>query len=212
MDPNGWEIEGHTQASGMAFKWFRDKFGDLETLMQRKTDLDAFDLLILEAKGVLPGSDGLLFFPTFNGINAPIIDQNARATILGLNLHHERKHLIRALLEGISLEIRWILDAIGKAGVQINSVHLVGGGSKNRIWNQMHADILNKPIKTVLTTDAALVGAAMCGAVAIGRYENIQAASRDFVKIRETIEPIKENAEIYEKIFFKYQKIFISLK
>ncbi|PWB51570.1 MAG: hypothetical protein C3F13_14130 [Anaerolineales bacterium] len=211
VDPQGWEMEGHTEASGIAFKWLRDQLGDMETLLQRKTDLDAFDLLILESQDVPPGSNGLIFYPTFNGMIAPIIDQNARATIVGLNLHHQRKHLIHALLEGISLEIRWILDAINKAGVQIDTVHLVGGGSKNRIWNQMHTDILNKPIKTLLTTDAALVGAAMCGAVAIGEYENIQAASQNFVKIKETIEPIKENADIYEKIFLKYRKIFIAL-
>lgn len=211
VDPHGWEMEGHTQASGMAFKWFRDNFGSIETLLQRKMDLDAFDLLIMESKDVPAGSDGLLFFPTFNGINAPIIDQYARATILGLNIHHQRKHVIHALLEGISLEIRWIVDAINLAGVQLNTVHLVGGGSKNRIWNQMHADILNKSIKTVKTIDAALVGAAMCGAVAIGEYENIQAASKDYVKIKETIDPKKENTAIYDDIFSKYRKIFISL-
>ncbi len=211
VDPQGWEMEGHTQASGMAFRWFRDKFGDLESLLQQKTGFDAFDLLILEAKDVSPGTDGLLFFPTFNGINAPLIDQDARATIVGLDLHHERKHLIHALLEGISLEIRWILEAISNAGVQMSSVHLVGGGSKNRIWNQIHADVIGKPIRTVFTADAALVGAAMCGAVGIDAYENIQAASQNFVKINETIDPIVKNVEIYNDVFTKYRKIFTLL-
>jgi xylulokinase len=211
VDPIGWEMEGHTQSSGIALKWFRDEFGDLEMLLGRKSDLDPFDLLILQAKDIRPGADGLLFIPTFNGSIAPIINQNARGVIFGLNLTHQRKHIIRSLLEGISFEIRWILDSMNDSGIQIDTVHLVGGGSKNRIWNQMHADILNKSIKTVFTTDAALVGAAMCSAVAIGEYKNIQEASDKFVKIKETLEPQKNNAEVYEDIFSKYCKTFISL-
>ena len=211
VDPIGWEMEGHTQASGIALRWFRDEFGDLEMLLGRKSDLDPFDLLILQANDILPGADGLLFFPTFNGTIAPIINQKARAVIFGLNLTHQRKHIIRSLLEGISFEIRWILESMNDSGVQIDTVHLVGGGSKNRIWNQMHADILNKSINTVFTTDAALVGAAMCSAVAIGEYNNIQEAANKFVKIKATIEPQKNNTEIYEKIFSTYCKTFMSL-
>jgi xylulokinase len=211
VDPIGWEMEGHTQSSGIAFRWFRDEFGDLEILLGKKANLDAFDLLILQAKDVPPGSEGLLFIPTFNGSNAPIINQNARAAILGLNLSHQRKHVIHALLEGISFEIRWILDAMKNAGIPIDTVNLVGGGSKNNLWNQMHADILNKPINTIYTTDAALVGVAMCSAVAIGEYKNIKEASNKFVKIKETIEPQKNNVRLYENIFSKYCKTFMSL-
>ena len=103
--PEGWEMEGHTQSSGAVFRWCRDELGAAELAVQRVTKLDAFDLLVEQARIAPPGCDGLLFLPLFNGSTAPKIDQEARGAFLGLSLSHKRNHLIRAILEGISLEI-----------------------------------------------------------------------------------------------------------
>jgi len=206
--PDAWEMEGHTQCSGAVFRWMRDEFGAAELELERKSDLDAFDLLIDEAVKAPPGSDGLLFLPTFNGSTAPVIDQEARGAYLGLGLNHSRSHVIRALLEGISLEIRWMLDAINQSGAAVNEVRLVGGGSKNQHWNQIHADILGRPVVTLHVTDSALVGAAMCAAVAAGFYEDFYEASNHFVRIKETIEPNPVNVPVYNKSFENYRRAF----
>jgi xylulokinase len=209
--PDAWEMEGHTQCSGAVFRWLRDEFGAAELDMGRELNLDAFDLLIEEAIQAPPGSDGLLFLPTFNGSTAPVIDQEARGACLGLGLNHSRGHVIRALLEGVSLEIRWMLDAIQQSGAAINEVRLVGGGSKNPQWNQIHADILGRPVVTLHVTDSALVGAAMCAAVAVGCYKDFYEASNHFVRIKETIEPIPANVPLYEKVFENYRNAFTLL-
>jgi xylulokinase len=206
--PDAWEMEGHTQCSGAVFRWLRDEFGAAEIAMGREIGLDAYDLLVEQAIQTPPGAEGLLFLPTFNGSTAPIIDQDARGVLLGLSLSHTRSHVIRSVLEGISLEVDWMLDAITETGVAIEKIRLVGGGSRNTHWNQIHADILNRQIKTLEITDSALVGAAMCAAVAIGEYKNFKEASKQFVKVKETIDPDPQNIEIYRIASKNYRYAF----
>lgn len=206
--PEGWEMEGHTQASGAVLRWCRDEFGAGELALQRSSLLDAFDLLIEQAILAPPGSGGLLFLPVFNGSTAPIMDQQARGVFLGLSLAHGRSHIIRAILEGISLEIRGMLDAIIASGTDISEVRLVGGGARNPYWNQIHADILDRPVSTLYNTEAALVGAAMCGAVATGHYRDLNEAAQNFVKIKDTIEPRSQNKTVYEAAYNNYRDTF----
>lgn len=211
VDPDAWEMEGHTQASGVAFRWFRDQFGQVERNLESQLEVDAFDLLVEQAMGVKPGAQGLLFVPTFNGCTAPVPDPNMRGSFIGLRLDHNRNHLIRAVLEGISLEIRWMLEAIQDTGVPIHEVRLVGGGSRNQHWNQIHADILGRRVTTTKVKDTALVGCAMCAAVALGGYKNLQEAVRNFVQLEDTIEPDETNFDIYQKAFENYRKTFTIL-
>ena len=211
VDPQAWELEGHTQASGASFRWWRDEFGAVERALQRDTGRDAFDVLVEEALLAPAGADGLLFLPLLNGSTAPQVDQEARGSLLGLGLAHRRNHVIRALLEGISLELRWMLDAIETAGSSVEEVRLTGGGSRNDSWNQIHADILNRPVCSLGTSDAALVGAAMCAAVAIGEYANLNEAAADFVKIMSTVEPRPQNTAVYAAAYDAYREAFARL-
>ncbi len=209
--PYGWEMEGHTQASGAVFRWFRDEFGIAEMAIQRVSNVDAFDLLVEQALMAPPGCDGLLCLPLFNGSTAPIMDQQARGVLIGLSLGHKRSHVIRAILEGISLEIRWMLDSIIQSGAAIEQIRLVGGGARNVHWNHIHADILKRPVYTLHVTDSALVGAAICASVAIGRYNNFAEAVNAYVKIKDIIEPRGESADTYEHAYATYKELFFML-
>lgn len=206
-----WEMEGHTQSSGAAFRWLRDVLGTLELALERQTTLNAYDLLIEQARTSPPGAEGLLFIPTFNGSSAPVVDLGARGTLLGLSLAHGRGHIIRSLLEGISLELRWMLDAMIEVGTKVDEIRLVGGGAKNPIWNQMHADILNRPVETLHLTDAAMVGAAMCAAVAMKMYGSWSEAADHFVRVGPTIDPLATHREVYDRLYQNYKEVFLLL-
>jgi xylulokinase len=206
-----WEMEGHTQASGAAFRWLRDQFGAEERAAQEHSGLNAYDLLVEQAKNAPPGSDGLLFIPTFNGSSAPVVDLSARGCLLGLSLTHTRGHIIRALLEGISLEIRWMLDAMVEIGTQIEDIRLVGGGASNPLWNQIHADILGHPVTTLHVGEAAMVGAAVCAAMGVGLYEDWSKATDCFVQTKHTIDPQPANCEVYEQSYQNYRDVFLLL-
>jgi xylulokinase len=209
--PDAWEMEGHTQASGTVFRWLRDEFGAEEVERAPHSGQDAYDLLVGEASAEPPGSDGLIFLPTFNGSTAPLVDPFARGALIGLKLSHRRSHILRAVLEGISLEIRWMLDAITQTGAPVEEIRLAGGGSKNPVWNQIHADILGRPIRTVQNPDAALVGGAMCAAVALGAFSDFRRASEAFVKLGPTIAPQPQNQELYTKTYERFVRLFTLL-
>jgi len=211
VDPEAWEMEGHTQASGSVLRWFRDEFGGVEKAFGGMIKKDAYDLLVDQAKPVPPGSDGLLFLPTFMGSTAPQPNADAKGVLAGLTLGHTRDYVIRSLLEGVSLEIRWMLDAIVNTGVAVDEIRLVGGGSKNEFWNQIHADVFGRPIRTIEVNDAALVGASMCAAVAMGYYRNLQDAAQHFVRIKETIYPIEKNVSRYQDVYENYRDLFMTL-
>lgn len=206
--PEAWEMEGHTQSSGATYKWFKEEFGGSENFIEEHSLLNAYDLMAEQASLAPPGCNGLIFLPTLNGSTAPILDEHARGILIGLSLHHKRNHVIRSVLEGISLEIRWMLDALEKTGASISEIRLVGGGSKNKYWNQIHADVLNRSIKILDNSDAALIGAAICGALAIDEYSDFAEASKAFIKTREIVEPRKKFQSVYDAAYENYQQIF----
>jgi xylulokinase len=208
VDPRSWEMEGHTQASGVILRWFRDEFGAREVERHRAAGRDPYELLLEEAALVPAGADGLLLLPTFNGSSAPQVDLHARGSLLGLTLAHGRRHVIRALLEGVAIELRWMLDAILALGIKADEIRLVGGGAKGGQWNQIHADVLNRPVDTLAVPDAALVGAAMCAAVAIGQYQDLDEATGGFVQIARRFEPVQYRARIYESVYENYRCAF----
>lgn len=209
--PQAWEFEGHTQASGSVFKWFRDEFGEIEKQKELNGEENAYNLLVEEARLIPPGSEGLLFIPTFYGSTAPVIDPLARGVLIGLSQFHQRAHVIRALLEGISLEIRWMLDTIEKIGIPIDEVRLVGGAASNPAWNQIHTDIFQRNVRTISHSDASLSGAAMCAAVAIGEYTSINEAAVSFVQALESYEPNAKNRQAYEDAYRHYRDLFTTL-
>ena len=210
--PDGWEMEAHTQASGVVFRWLRDEFGQQEKQLAISSHADAFDLLVDQARLAPPGAGGLLLIPTFNGTTGPKVELNARGVLIGLSLEHERRHVIRSFLEGITLEIRWMMDAMIESGAFIQNLRLVGGGARNPYWNQIHADILGHPVSLPQQNEAALVGAAMCAAVAIGEYRTLSEAAERFVKIKQTIEPNPSNFAMYQTASENYREIFNLLR
>jgi xylulokinase len=209
--PGAWEMEGHTQASGAVFRWLRDELGRDEVQRGEASGRSAYDRLAEEAATVAPGADGLLVLPTFNGTSAPEIRPNFRGAILGLTLAHTRAHITRAVLEGISLEIRWMLEAIRETGAEIAEVRLVGGGSLSPVWNQIHADVLGLPVTTLDMADAAVTGAAICAVVAMGYYPGFHAAAETFVRPRTRFERTTDNALFYDDLYGEYRHLVDTL-
>jgi xylulokinase len=169
----------------------------------------SYDELVALIDPTLPCADGLLFLPTFNGSSAPHPDPDARGCLLGLRLTHTFGHIVRAVLEGISLELRWMLDAmVETASTEVDEVRLVGGGARNSRWNRIHADVLGRPLSLLQVPDAGMVGAAMCAAVAVGAYADFQAAAEAFVRIEGTIEPDSAHDDDYSALSDRYRSTF----
>ncbi len=210
--PGAWEMEGICLASGAAYKWYRDTIGKLEKASAAALDLDAYDLLNAEAAQALPGGGGLLVMPALAGSGAPNWYPRARGVLLGLSLSTDRKQLTRAMLEGICLEIRWMLEAAQRLGTSITEVRIWGGAAKSDLWNQIAADVYGVPAARTAVPEAGLVGAAICAGVGVGIFSSAQEGAQAMVRVEHRYEPNPNLHSRYAELFDLYKTVYRLLK
>jgi len=210
--PGKWEMEGHTQASGVILNKFLEEFGQIELANEKITGQSPFDILSQQAEQAPPGSDGLVFLPVFNGSTVPVDYPYGMGMMLGIRQAHSRNHFIRSIFEGICFENRWIIENIQKSGVEIDDVLFAGGGSKSAFWSQLHADILNRNIINVSSKNASLIGAAICAGIGIGMFETDEDGVRAFTHIGEFYAPNLQDNSIYNEVFSIFVRTYEVLR
>lgn len=120
--------------------------------------LEAFNTAVASAK---PGSDGILLLPFFNGERTPALP-NSTATLHGLTTTNlNNANICRAAMEGVTLGLRYGVEALTRNGMQPAEIRLVGGGAKSEVWRQLVADTFNLPVISPVTTEAGALGAAL---------------------------------------------------
>jgi xylulokinase len=175
---------GTMQAGGGSYHWLRNTLGDAETRAAQEAGVDPYEILNLKAAEAPCGSEGLLFLPYLMGERSPLWDPQARACFIGLTMLHGKKHLIRAVLEGVAFNMRLIFEAFREQGVKSARVRLIGGGARSRLWRSIFADVLETPTARLnFIEEATSVGAAIAGGVGVGLFPSIQEADR---LVRET--------------------------
>lgn len=202
----------HTFTSGgIVMRWFRDEFAGTELQTARSTGMDAYDLLGMEAASVAPGSEGLVMLPHLQGAMAPEANPKASGTFYGFTLRHGRNHFVRAIMEAVSFIVRRNIEVIEGLGVPVNEVRALGGGARSRIWKQIEADIIGRPVLTTTNEEAATLGAAILAGKAIGLYSNIEEAAEQMIQIKDRFEPDPKNKAVYDDAFSTYVKLYDAL-
>lgn len=193
---------------GNLLKWFRDEWAQMEVTEAERTGANAYEL-ILQNMPDTPTS--LLVLPYFTPTGTPYFDPQARGAIIGLRLSTTRGEVLRALLEGLALEMRLNLDILARAGNPIDELIATGGGARNRRWTQLKADVLNKPISVVEVTEAGCLGVAML-AKAAHTGEDIHDIAKQWVRVADVVEPQPDNADFYMHQFACYETLYPTLK
>src|SRR5437764_7802273 len=157
--PQAWYLMGVTQGAGLSLRWVRDNIGLPERALERWTGLDAYELLTKEAESIPAGSDGLLFLPYLQGERTPHLDAYARGGWIGLTASHDRRHLIRSVLEGVAFSLKDCSTIIQGQGLAIEQVRVTGGGAKSPPWRQIIADVLGIELVTTNATEGPAFGA-----------------------------------------------------
>jgi gluconokinase len=193
---------GPTNNGGNIFEWFTRQFGDFKDPFDIENSMEQ---LIEDASKVPVGSDGLLFLPYLLGERAPIWNANARGAYFGLNIKHERKHFVRATIEGILYEIY----SIGKTlGEQRNIKTLSVNGSFGTIpfCTQLIADMFNKPVRLRQNFHSVSFGAFLLSATEMGIYKSLDEAAQT-VELPDTYKPRKQHHAIYADYFSIFEKL-----
>src|SRR6266516_3087495 len=210
--PHAWYLMGVTQAAGLSLRWVRDNIGLPEQALERWTGLDAYELLTKEAETAPAGSDGLLFLPYLQGERTPHLDAYARGGWIGLIASHDRRHLIRAVLEGVAFSLKDCFTIIQEQGLPIEQVRTTGGGAKSPLWRQIIADVLGVELVTTNATEGPAFGAALLASVAGGVYASVQQACEVTVHLVERTEPRAETERVYAQVYETYKALYPALK
>jgi xylulokinase len=179
------------------------------------------DLKTLEAEAAKSpiGANGIVMLPFFNGERTPNLP-NGRASICGITQgNFERENLLRASLESAIFGMKIGLERFTSLGYKAKEIRLAGGGSKNPLWQNMAANIMNLPVRVPKNTEAAALGAAIQGLWCFLNNNNPQGESNaKKVSIKtltdehvafdsaETIKPDKKAASEYSKAYANYLK------
>jgi erythritol kinase len=137
------------------------------------TDLNDLGRLADEAPA---GSGNLVFLPYLSpvGERAPFLAAEARGSFLGLSLTHERRHLAKAVFEGLSFAARECLYAA--AGKMPGRLTVCGGGARSDVWCQMLADVTGCEIVRTKAGEVGAQGAFYYAQVAMGIRSTLEQA------------------------------------
>jgi xylulokinase len=200
--PGTWEIEGLSNAAAAAFRWLRDVLGARDGGYEQLTAL---------AADVPPGSRGLLFLPYLATAATPRWNADARATLVGLTFAHGRAEIARAVMEGVVLEIRDIVERWHTAGLEVRSLRIGGGATRSALWNQIQADIYGRPVETLACGESTVLGAALLGGVGAGLFASLDQGVEAMVRVASQVEPDAARHERYMEMYRAYVRAYEAL-
>jgi len=152
------------------------------------------------------GANGLLLIPYFEGERTPNVPEGT-GVFYGLNSRtFNRQNIVRAAMEGVTLGMNYGLNRMRELGITPKEIRLTGGGSKNRAWRQIAADIFNTEAVCIKVDEGAAYGAALqamwCYLNHVGSKTNIQEICDQYVKLDEKtrVSPKSSNVEIYREL------------
>jgi len=199
--PGRWHMMSVMLSAAGSLRWFHDavapdvSFGDL----------------VARAEEVPPGSDRHTFLPYLTGERSPHPDPLARGAFVGLTVTHDRRHMTRAVLEGVAFGLRDGLDLMTDAGMPVpRQIRASGGGTASRLWCQILADVLQAEIATVGTSEGAAYGAGLLAAVGAGWYPSVDVAAQALVRVTPVAQPGRD-ASVYAEAHAVYRDLYPAL-
>ncbi len=170
-----WNPQLLMMGSGV-LEWVRDNF------FAGVEGEEAYETMIAAGREVAPGSEDVVFLPSFVPDSGPTAKYKVPGAVLGLGLQTSPGQVYRAALEGLCFQMRWAIEILRQCvGFSAQGLRVVGGGSRNALWNQLRADISGLPVTVIAQKEATVLGAsrfALRGAGVFGTLEEAQAALR----------------------------------
>ncbi len=164
-------LEGSIFVAGSAIQWLRDGLQFFKDASESET----------HAKNVI-SSDGVYVVPAFVGLGTPYWDSEVRGAVFGLTRGTTKEHLIRATLEAITYQVKDVLMAMEQdSGIQLKSLRVDGGASRNNLLMQFQSDILEVPVDRPVVNETTALGAAYLAGLAAGFWKNREEISTQWL-------------------------------
>ena len=195
--PGRYHLMGVTLAAGGALRWWRDLIGEPD-----------YDNLVERAATAPPGSEGLVFLPYLTGERSPHLDSRARGMFFGLTSRHDLSHMTRAVMEGVAFSLRDSLEVMEELGASPREIRATGGGTRNRFWRQLLADVFGRPIVRTVADEGPAYGAALLAGVASGAFASVEEACASIEISPDICEPYQHRAHLYDQYYAVYRSLY----
>ena len=174
--PGLWHSYAYINGGGLNLEWFRRELAGAGSRTPPSWD-------VLEAEAARADPDGPIFIPHMAGRVSPP-QPHLRGAWVGLSHAHTRGDLFRAMLEGVTLEYALYRDVLRTLdrSFRLRELRVTGGGERSALWNQMKADALGTPVRRILASPGAPLGAAMLAGWGVGLLPGLPQAARRWVR------------------------------
>lgn len=196
-------------SGGLTLRWFRDTLCRDLLAQASGTGTEVYDLMLASASD---GPTDLFVLPHFAGAGTPLLDTHSKGAIVGLTFATTQAEMAKAILEGLTFELRGNLELLREAGVELNELHAVGGGARSTLWLQLKANICRMRLRVPAVTEAACLGAGILAAVAVGEYADIPVAAADAVSLDRVVEPDVDHVCLYDTRYESYRQLYPALR
>jgi xylulokinase len=164
--PDGWRVLALGMSGSSALDWFAGILAQrigatLETLVGQSP----------------PGARGVTFVPALAGEGSPFWHPRTRGAFVGLSLSTSRSDMVRAVLEGVAVELRLMVAALQRFGAKPAEFRLTGGGSRSAAWCTIVANAVQLPVRRMSDPSPSLRGAACYAFTAQGIHSSLLDAS-----------------------------------
>ena len=205
MDGVHYHSCGTVQCGASAYDWA------LANLLRDGADPAPDDVEAM-ARSVAPGAEGVLFLPTLMGERTPYWDPNTRGALIGFSLYHDRRHIARAVYEGVAFALATCAGVMEECGRPVRSLMISGGGARSGLWPELLAALIGVPTRVHETPgEATAIGAAIAAGVGAGFFASYEEGAQK-VRSRRTCEPDGALRARYGDILPVYQAMYDRLK
>jgi xylulokinase len=187
-------VGGIMGTTGGTLKWFA------ETCCRDLPVLDRYRILDEDAAAVGVGARGVVCLTGLTGERAPLWNPLARGVLFGLNLSHGRAEIVRAILEGVALGVRSVVEVLQESGADIRRVRVVGGGAASALWNQIRADAIGIPVERPSLTEGTATGIVLLAGLGVGVYRDLADAARTIAPVESVYAPDPARHRAYDEL------------
>ena len=207
--PGLWGYEAGQSGVGDIFNWFVSTSVPAAYAEEAAArGLTLHDLLTEKAAGQQVGEHGLVALDWHGGNRSVLVDHELSGLVLGQTLATRPEDVYRALLEATAFGTRTIVETFEAAGVPVAELVVAGGLLKNDLLMQIYADVLDRPLSVIRSSQGPALGSAIHAAVAAGAYADIHAAADAMGGVdRDVHRPVAAHVSAYDALYEEYRTL-----
>ncbi len=206
--PGYYLVEESSPTSAGNMEWFIRNLMNYEKADAKANGGSVYDITNEWVASIEPQDNNIIFLPFLNGSNE---DALAKGTFIGLTAYHSKKHMLRAVYEGIVFSHLTHVKKLLRNREVPESIRLSGGAANSDVWVQIFADALQIPIDVIEDKELGAQGAAIAAGIAAGIYKDYNDGIEKTVTITKTVQPRPEYKGIYEKKYQTYRRVIKGL-